>query len=148
MLKDKIRQIRTEKHLSQSELARQSGHAVSTIHGIENGNNKTPGFEMIGDIAKALNIPLDELYRECKEDRVKQLLPRSMMISPIEQANELIRALICKSEPCPCEWCDAQNCQTCNLNTENNDDECKFSLAVDAVEPENKPLTLEQETVK
>jgi transcriptional regulator with XRE-family HTH domain len=64
MLKDKIREIRIKKDMSQSELARRSGHAVSTIHGIENGDNKNPSFKMIGDIAKVLGIPLDELYQE------------------------------------------------------------------------------------
>ena len=63
MLNEKIRQIRTEKGLSESELARQSGHAVSTIHGIENGDNENPGFKLIGDIASVLEIPLDELYQ-------------------------------------------------------------------------------------
>jgi transcriptional regulator with XRE-family HTH domain len=42
----------------------QSGHAVSTIHGIENGDNKNPSFKMIGDIAKVLGLSLDELYKE------------------------------------------------------------------------------------
>lgn len=67
MLNDKIREIRIKKRLSQSELARRSGHAVSTIHGIENGDNKKPGFKMIGDIAKVLGIPLDELYKNSTE---------------------------------------------------------------------------------
>lgn len=65
MLNDKIRAIRIKNGMSQSELARRSGHAVSTIHGIENGNNQNPSFKMIGDIAMVLGISLDELYREC-----------------------------------------------------------------------------------
>lgn len=67
MLSEKIRQIRIDKGLSESELARQSGHAVSTIHGIENGDNVNPGFKLIGDIAKVLGISLDDLYQAaCK----------------------------------------------------------------------------------
>lgn len=69
MLNDKIREIRIKKQLSQSELARQSGHAVSTIHGIENGDNKNPSFKMVGDIAKVLAIPLDNLYQEYEEKK-------------------------------------------------------------------------------
>lgn len=69
MLSDKIRQARIEKQLSQSELARQSGHAVSTIHGIENGDNHNPGFTMIGDIAKVLGISLDELYQSILDEK-------------------------------------------------------------------------------
>ena len=62
MLNDQIREIRIKSGMSQSELARKSGHAVSTIHGIENGDNKNPSFVTIGDISKVLNISLDELY--------------------------------------------------------------------------------------
>lgn len=64
MLNEKIRQIRIDKGLSESELARRSGHAVSTIHGIENGDNENPGFKLIGDIAKILGISLDTLYQQ------------------------------------------------------------------------------------
>ena len=63
MLNEKIRQTRIDKGLSESELARRSGHAVSTIHGIENGDNKNPGFKLIGDIAKVLGVSLDDLYQ-------------------------------------------------------------------------------------
>ena len=63
VLSSKIRQARIDRGLSESELARQSGHAVSTIHGIENGDNENPGFKLIGDIASVLEIPLDELYQ-------------------------------------------------------------------------------------
>lgn len=65
MLGDKIREIRIKSGMSQSELARKCGHAVSTIHGIETGYNKCPGFKSIGDIAHVLGIPLEDLYQEC-----------------------------------------------------------------------------------
>lgn len=64
MLGDTIRQIRIKRLLSESELARRSGHAVSTIHGIENGDNENPGFKLIGDIAQVLGISLDTLYQQ------------------------------------------------------------------------------------
>ncbi|CAB1247688.1 XRE family transcriptional regulator [Ruminococcaceae bacterium BL-6] len=64
MLSDKIRGARIIQGMSQSQLARRSGHAVSTIHGIENGDNKNPSFKTICDIAKVLEIPLNELYQE------------------------------------------------------------------------------------
>jgi transcriptional regulator with XRE-family HTH domain len=63
MIGNIIRKIRIKRLLSESELARRSGHAVSTIHGIENGDNENPGFKLIGDIASVLEIPLDELYQ-------------------------------------------------------------------------------------
>lgn len=65
MLSDKIRETRIKSGMSQSELARKSGHAVSTIHNIESGYVKCPGFKAIGDIAHVLGIPLEDLYQEC-----------------------------------------------------------------------------------
>ena len=70
MLSDKIRGIRIIQGMSQSQLARRSGHAVSTIHGIENGDNKNPSFKTICDIAKVLEIPLNELYQEALSKKV------------------------------------------------------------------------------
>lgn len=65
MLGDIIRKIRIKSCMSQSELARKSGHAVSTIHNIESGYVKCPGFKAIGDIAHVLGIPLEDLYQVC-----------------------------------------------------------------------------------
>lgn len=66
MLSDKIREARMNQAMSQSELARRSRHAVSTIHGIENGDNNNPSFSMICDIAKVLGIALDDLAKEIR----------------------------------------------------------------------------------
>lgn len=67
MLAAIIRQVRKKRLLSQAELARRSGHPVSTIHGIENGDNQNPGFFTLGDIAQVLGVSLDELYSACKK---------------------------------------------------------------------------------
>lgn len=64
MLSDTIRKLRKTKFLSQTALARRSGHPVSTVHGIECGDNKNPGFYTLGDIAKVLGVSLDALYKE------------------------------------------------------------------------------------
>ncbi|CAB1247839.1 XRE family transcriptional regulator [Ruminococcaceae bacterium BL-6] len=69
MLSDKIHYVRQNKGLSQSELARRTGHAVSTIHGIENGDNRNPSFRLVCDIARELGIPLDELYQDILNER-------------------------------------------------------------------------------
>ncbi|QNK41535.1 hypothetical protein [Caproicibacter fermentans] len=37
---------------------------MSTIHGIETGDNKNPGFMLIGDIAAVLGMSLDTLYQQ------------------------------------------------------------------------------------
>lgn len=64
MLKDKIRQERLSHHFSLYELSKQSGHSASTLHGIENGRNSNPSFKTICDLARVLNIPLNELAKE------------------------------------------------------------------------------------
>lgn len=67
MLADKIRQLQKGNFIIQVELARRSGHPVSTIHEIENGDNQNPGFFTLGDIAQVLGVSLDELYSACKK---------------------------------------------------------------------------------
>jgi len=64
MLADRIRQIRKEQHLTETEVAKRSGHPVSTIHGIENGDNKNPGFRTMYDLSRVLNFSLDKLAEE------------------------------------------------------------------------------------
>ena len=73
MIGDKIRQIRIKNGLSESEVARRSGHSVSTVHGIETGNNKNPSFATICDIARVLGIPLEALDES--EARVNKKIP-------------------------------------------------------------------------
>lgn len=64
MLADKIRQIRKMRHLSEYEVAHRSGHPVSSIHGIECGDNKNPGFRVMFDLSRVLGFSLDELAKE------------------------------------------------------------------------------------
>lgn len=61
MLGSKIKELRQSKGLSCSELARRSGHSVSSIHGIETGANKNPRFKIICDVCKVLEISTDDL---------------------------------------------------------------------------------------
>ena len=58
----------------------------------------------------------------------------------IKDANELIRALICGMEPNPCEWCTGKNCETCCLCTQDDEDECKFFILVEAAESEGSEI--------
>ena len=68
MLADIIRQIRIKRFLSEAEVARRSGHPVSSIHGIECGDNKNPGFRIMYDLSRVLGFSLDELAREVFKD--------------------------------------------------------------------------------
>lgn len=56
-----ITKRRKELGLSLAKLAKISGHPVSSIHGIENGDNQNPRFEMIIDLCQALDVSLDEM---------------------------------------------------------------------------------------
>lgn len=68
VLGDKIRQIRKKRFLSEFEVARRSEHSVSSIYGIENGNNKNPGFRVMYDLSRVLGFSLDELAKEVYEE--------------------------------------------------------------------------------
>ena len=56
-----ITKRRKELGLSLAKLAKKSGHPVSSIHGIENGDNQNPRFEIIIDLCQALDVSLDEM---------------------------------------------------------------------------------------
>lgn len=56
-----IKKSREVLGLSCSELARRSGHPVSSIHGIETGANRNPRFRIIIDIGRVLDISLEEM---------------------------------------------------------------------------------------
>lgn len=64
-----IAQKRKEMGLSLAKLAKLSGHPVSSLHGIENGDNQNPRFEIIIDISQVLGVSLDEMKAAFLEDR-------------------------------------------------------------------------------
>ena len=66
-----IAQKRKELGLSLAKLAKLSGHPVSSLHGIENGDNQNPRFEIIIDICQVLGVSLDEMKASFLEDRNK-----------------------------------------------------------------------------
>ena len=58
-------------NMSLAKLAKLSGHPVSSLHGIENGDNQNPRFEIIIDISQVLGVSLDEMKAAFLEDRNK-----------------------------------------------------------------------------
>ena len=58
---DNIRKARKKKGLSQDKLAREAGVAYNTVVKIESGENKNPTIETLRNIAKALDVSVDEL---------------------------------------------------------------------------------------
>lgn len=56
-----IRELRQEKGWSQSELARRAGIKQGVLSYIESGRTPHPRIDTLMAIAKALEVPIDEL---------------------------------------------------------------------------------------
>jgi len=63
MLAKRIRELRNKRGMSQEKLARLAGISYNTIVKIESGESKNPTIQTMAGIAKALNVPLDELIK-------------------------------------------------------------------------------------
>jgi len=58
---DNVRKARKKVGLSQDKLARKADIAYNTVVKIESRENKNPTIETLRNIAKALNVSVDEL---------------------------------------------------------------------------------------
>ena len=56
-----IREKRKEKNMSQRDLAAASGISNAEISRIESGKRKEPSSSVLRDLAKALNVPAEEI---------------------------------------------------------------------------------------
>ncbi len=65
MLGKRIKDLRTKKGLSQEKLARLADVALNTVAKIEAGESKHPTIQTMAGIAKALDVSLDDLAKEC-----------------------------------------------------------------------------------
>jgi len=63
-----IKKLRKEKGISQDRLSKLADLSLNTIVNIEAGNNPNPTFETLQKIAKAFEIPIDELLK--KQDSI------------------------------------------------------------------------------
>ena len=63
-LSDYIRQMRKEKDWSQRDLASASGISNAEISRIESGKRKEPSPSVLKAIAKALNVPMEEVLQQ------------------------------------------------------------------------------------
>jgi transcriptional regulator with XRE-family HTH domain len=57
----RIKSLRLEQGLSQYDLAVRSAISPTTVHKVESGKTQSPGIETLQQLARGLNIPLDEL---------------------------------------------------------------------------------------
>jgi transcriptional regulator with XRE-family HTH domain len=61
MLGPKVRQLRKNHGLTQAELAKEIGVDASYIGHIESGRTREPSRQIIGSLAHALHVPVEEL---------------------------------------------------------------------------------------
>jgi transcriptional regulator with XRE-family HTH domain len=64
MLADNIKRYRATMGLSQDQLARKAGITYSTLTKLESGVNQNPKVKTLQQLAKALEVTLDELMTE------------------------------------------------------------------------------------
>lgn len=61
-LGENLKKIRTKKNITQTELAETLSVDKSFVSNIENGKNN-PTLSTIANLAKALKVPVDELFK-------------------------------------------------------------------------------------
>ncbi len=59
-----IRRIRQEKGMSQDRLSKKADLALNTIVKVETVENPNPTVETLKKIAKALDVPVSDLFKE------------------------------------------------------------------------------------
>jgi transcriptional regulator with XRE-family HTH domain len=64
MLADNIKRYRATMGLSQDQVARKAGITYSTLTKLESGVNQNPKVKTLQQLAKALEVTLDELMTE------------------------------------------------------------------------------------
>jgi len=64
MLADNLKRYRAKIGLSQDQLARKAGITYSTLTKLESGVNQNPKVKTLQQIAKALDVTLDDLMKE------------------------------------------------------------------------------------
>ena len=64
MLAENIKRYRIEKGLSQEQLAQKAGITYSTLAKLESGANQNPTVKTLQQVARALDVTLDDLMKE------------------------------------------------------------------------------------
>ncbi len=64
MIRIRLKEVLEEKHISMSKLSRLSDLSFATISRIINDKNYSPTLNTLERIARALDVPLSELYEE------------------------------------------------------------------------------------
>ncbi len=62
-ISDNLKKLRAKRGYSLEKVARLADLSLNTVVKIENGVNKNPTFETITKLAKALDVPIDDLIK-------------------------------------------------------------------------------------
>ncbi|MEK6631097.1 MAG: helix-turn-helix transcriptional regulator [Acidobacteriota bacterium] len=77
---NRVRARRLELHMTQVELATASGITQTAVSDIERGATESPGYETVVRLARALQVPSEELFL------VESLAPADTAATPGEAA--------------------------------------------------------------
>lgn len=89
MFKDRLRQTREEKDISQTEMAKKIGIAVTTYRNYEN-TSREPTYDILLNIAKSLDVSIDYLLEnDSKKSKLDTIVIRAENL-PEESLKELI----------------------------------------------------------
>lgn len=87
-LNEKIKTIRTQKNMTQKELAEKIGIAVNSVSRYETGE-RIPTYKMIEKIAQALNVSIEDLFNTTNSHNFKKTLVDLKELSTKEEELEL-----------------------------------------------------------
>lgn len=88
LISEKIKRLRNSRHWSQEQLAGKAKLNRGYINNLEQGGNKHPGLDKLMKLAKAFNVPIEELYAAAGYTELSEVSTR-----PSETPEELIEKL-------------------------------------------------------
>ena len=83
VISDRLRAIREEKDLSQGDIEERTGLKRCYVSRVENGHT-VPSIETLEKLARALEIPMYQLFYDGEEPPQVPRLPEGMAVSPDE----------------------------------------------------------------
>jgi transcriptional regulator with XRE-family HTH domain len=83
---DRLRELREEKHLSQGDIEKRTGLLRCCISRVDNGHT-VPAIETLEKLARALEVPLYQLFHEGEEPPKMPNLPKRRTADDIVWGN-------------------------------------------------------------
>lgn len=86
--KERLKQLRTKKGISQNELARDIGVHVTNISRYERGENR-PTSDVLGKLANALDVTADYLMDGSTDDKAQSTISDKELLSQFQRLEKL-----------------------------------------------------------